>query len=265
VDADVLAITAQFTTAANAIDAHYRPTTITLGSMTIPVESAGIDAHQAKAAHDAIVTGWGQVDPVLRTILTSNISKVKIGSGTPFVKVGDKYELTFAAGVTAVNAKTNFENVEKDIGKCVCLPGTIILTSEPDCAKYCATVKVVGARTSVPGKATDGMAITNGDGISTADFNETVNRVNTALVHEVLSTETRQNFIKNNIQEIRIVPRVDGSAPLPPSGGIFTIQTDGPSALNIRNALNNWLNSFEPPIVMLEKDDAIRWRRILSC
>jgi len=100
-------------------------------------------------------------------------------------------------------------------------------------------LNVVGIRAIVPNKATNGMIITNRDGIAAGDFETMVTNVQTALDHISVSTGTRQNFIKNNIKEIKIIPTNIGANPII-SDDILIIENGAPGA-SVRTALNVWL------------------------
>jgi|GEM_PF-4920067 len=126
---------------------------------------------------------------------------------------------------------------------CACPEGTIHLVGEEDCRgpNNCECEKnVPGARAVLadPDKATNGMIITNRDGIDEEDFAAMVTNVNTALDHTSVSAETRQNFIRDNIKEIKILP-VSGEFPANPiiSDGVLIVENGTPAA-SIRTALN---------------------------
>ena len=122
---------------------------------------------------------------------------------------------------------------------CQCPAGTIHLAGEADCGGTgCECEKnVAGARSNVPGKASTGIAITNRSGLDVSTFNEIVEKVNTALNHTQIQSETRQEYIKNNIKEIRI--ETEGSS-VTISNGILIVPSIA-GAADIRSTLNTWL------------------------
>jgi hypothetical protein len=67
-----------------------------------------------------------------------------------------------------------------------------------------------------------------------------VTAVNTALIHVQLDTPARQNYIKNNIKEIRIT-QTTGSEPSV-SGNVLIAGKDIADTV-IRSFLNTWLVS----------------------
>ena len=131
---------------------------------------------------------------------------------------------------------------------CACPENTIHLVGEEGCrgpnnCKCEENVPGVQAVLADPDKATNGMIITNRDGLAEEDFAAMVTAVQNALNHIQLSTETRQNFIKNNIKEIKILPTSIGANPII-SDGVFTVE-NGVTASAIRSGLNSWLSGLE--------------------
>jgi len=133
--------------------------------------------------------------------------------------------------------------------KCDCPDGTFHLISENcrgplNCE---CELNVKGVRSNVPDKATNGIPITNRfniiEGVPnnySASFDEMVNRVNTSLNHNVLSTNNYQNFIKDNLKEIRIIESTGGEISLIfASEGVIVFENNW-SALNIRSRFREW-------------------------
>jgi hypothetical protein len=85
-------------------------------------------------------------------------------------------------------------------------------------------------------------------------FEELVRYINTALNHNDLSSEDRQNFIKNGIKEITIV--MDESAGDPVVLDDVLWVKNGHTTVAIRRSLRTWCE--ENDIVMLQKRDAVR-------
>jgi hypothetical protein len=96
---------------------------------------------------------------------------------------------------------------------CDCPNGSLHLVGEDCCSGLGCNCKknVVGQRANVPEKATNGIPITNREGISAEDFATMVTAVETALNHTQLASATRQEYIKDNISEIKII-QGDGAA-----------------------------------------------------
>jgi len=105
-------------------------------------------------------------------------------------------------------------------------------------------LNVVGVRAIVPNKATNGMIITNRDGIAEDDFATMVTNVQNVLDHANLSTETRQDFIKNNIKEIKIIDGEGGANSPSILDGVLIIE-NGSSFGPIRACLQIWLIGLE--------------------
>jgi len=118
--------------------------------------------------------------------------------------------------------------------KCICPADTLHLIGE-----NCRGPLNCECELNVPGaRASNGVAITNRHGVDSAVFAEMVSKVNTALAHAQLSSEDRQNFIKNNLKEIEIIGgvQIDVTAPV---DGVFVVHTDW-SANSIRGGLRDW-------------------------
>ncbi|MDR0456045.1 MAG: hypothetical protein LBH20_05110 [Treponema sp.] len=137
----------------------------------------------------------------------------------------------------SVCEKTETRSVDKLV-ECDCPNGSLHLEGETCCeGEDCACEKdVVGVRSNVPGKATDGMAITNREGV--ANFVAMVTEVNTALDHTQIASETRQAYIKDHITEIRIVS--PNASPASVSDNVLIVGADL-TAAGIRSAINTWL------------------------
>jgi len=122
---------------------------------------------------------------------------------------------------------------------CQCPAGTIHLAGEADCGGTgCeCEINIAGARSNVSGKASTGIAITNRNGLDDTTFNTMVAAVNEALNHVQIQSETRQEYIKNNIKEIRIESGIESPVI---SNGIMTVKTAS-AASDIRSAFNTWL------------------------
>jgi len=135
--------------------------------------------------------------------------------------------------------------------KCVCSAGTLHLVGEKcrgslNCE---CELNVVGVR------ASNGVAITNRDNaVSKADFDELVGYVNTALAHAQLSSEARQNFIKNNLKEIGIVPDSGGDAPVIVNG-ILIIEV-GKGQVDIRLAIRTWCEAENIAMMFKQFDNS---------
>jgi hypothetical protein len=108
----------------------------------------------------------------------------------------------------------------------------------------------------VPGQRVNGIAVTNRQNIATANFNTMVTNVTNALNHANLSGDIKQNCIKNNIKEIKIIP---GSGVTFPSisGGVLTVENGCVSA-DIRTAILDWLYDVHG-ITMMDTKDTIRF------
>jgi hypothetical protein len=124
---------------------------------------------------------------------------------------------------------TACDNGNNNTKICECPNGTIHLVGETCCeGEGCNCEKgVVGSRTNVPGKATSGIAVTN-RGVSDSDFITMVGKVETALTHAILSSDARQNFIKNNIKEMKIFDYVNGLYAPYIEDGVLIIENNTP-------------------------------------
>ena len=125
---------------------------------------------------------------------------------------------------------------------CSCKDLYIVLTGEKCNKDGCVSVEIPGVRSTVTGKATNNMPITNrNNALSSDDFDTMVTRVNTALDRSELESTGKQAYIKNNIKEIRIVPLGGGVSIL---NGIYTIEM-GTTAGGIRGELEDLLDENE--------------------
>ena len=248
VNATATDITARFNVVANAIDAANElanmPTNINLGGNKPLTVAGGIRSDAALAARTVIEGAYNGFAHTAHLTITS----VEIVAGSSVSLAAGK--LTIGVGANAGAITTEFTNIVS----CVCPPDNIYVTGETcTCGKpVCNCQIIAGARTSVPGKASNGIAITNRE--DDIGFDATVGNINTALDHANLSSEARQNFIKNNIKEIRVIT-------LPTSNDIYVtddvlIIPSHRNALAIRNALTAWCEENE--IVMLQMDKTIR-------
>jgi hypothetical protein len=152
-------------------------------------------------------------------------------------------------GIALVFNACNNETTSSD-PVCKCPNGTLHLVGEICCdGKDCeCETGVIGVRSDVPGKASNGIAITNRFGIDLVEFDDMVEKVNTALNHWVFETTNRQTFIKNSIKEIRILPSDDyddiDSNPYPDCyfpNGVFLVRNTG-SALWISGFIMDWVD-----------------------
>ena len=238
---------ANFQGAANEIDAANElanmPTSVNLGSaVTLEVEN-GIRSAQANAAKAVIETAYGTLAAGVKTDLSGDIGKVKIINGaTGWAIETGKYTLSFKIDVNAAGAKTNFENAEKDLGKCVCPANEVVLVGEGCSAKYHDTgIEVAGQRVN-------GIAVTNGENV--ANFNTMTERVADAISW---LTSTQIAYIEANIQEIKII--AGPAAVTPPLNGILTIGNDKLDS-DIWGVFDDWLVANS--IVMLQKTDDVK-------
>jgi len=150
-----------------------------------------------------------------------------------------KVLVVFAAITLCFTACNEPKPTPPPVTVCQCPAGTIHLAEEADCGGTgCECEKnVAGVRSNVPGKASTGISITNRTGLDATTFNTMVAAVNEALNHVQIQSETRQEYIKNNIKEIRIE---SGSGAPTIADGIMTVKTSS-VASDIRSAFNTWL------------------------
>jgi len=90
------------------------------------------------------------------------------------------------------------------------------------------------------GQRINGIPVTNRENLDTFDF--IVNQFNEALNHSSLSTGIRQNYIKNNIKEAKVIFRYY-AGPYFENNNIFVIGDDC-DAGEIRYHLNFWLDEL---------------------
>ena len=238
------------------------PTFINLGS-AVPITGATEQEMVDQIAKIQAV--FNELDPDVKEELLGEIIGINIIGGNNVELIGGVLHIGKVATASAIQGE--LEEIELALGACVCEPGTLRLIGEdaevePGCAKYCTAEQVKGVRAVVGDgiKATNGIPITNRENVD--NFDTMITRItgSVGLDHDILSSEARQNFIKNNIKEIRIVERIEALV-------VHLIIKDGvlivdhlSSGSEVRIALRNWLEAQDPPVlnVMLPMDNAIR-------
>jgi len=130
---------------------------------------------------------------------------------------------------------------------CQCPNGALHLTGENCCSGTgCECEKnVAGVR------ASNGLAITNRQGMADATFNTIVGYVNTALANGSLSGDTKQNCIKNNIKEIKVF-NTTGTAVV--TNNILMVYS-GSSANGVVGALEDWLYDEHGMAMMMNQSN----------
>jgi len=136
---------------------------------------------------------------------------------------------------------------------CTCPNGTEHLPGQSCCDNSdCTCIKVPGTTSTVEGKATTGIPITNrGNLVDSNTFATIVSNVNTALNHTQISSATQQAYIKANIKEIRVEK---GTADPSISNGVLIVKDENFGS--IRSALYAWLNGLEITMLFKQMDNS---------
>jgi len=169
--------------------------------------------------------------------------------------VGRSIALGFCAftAVLALAILASCDNEPKP-KTCQCPNGTEHLPGSSCCDfSNCTCTKVPGTTSTVEGKATTGIPITNRGELSEETFKAMVAEINTALDHTQISSATRQAYIKANIKEIKI-DATQITAPIILDNTLIVGTTS--VASDIRSRLNGWLADLEISILFKQMDNS---------